>query len=114
MLSTESNAAMTPGRENLLPILDAPRAPGIRRLFGLTYQQLKELLQQFEAPAYRARQLSQALYHNWTDSLDAIPTLPRDLRDRLTAAGYHVGLPSIVETYRAFDGTDRYLSATND
>ena len=105
---------MTPGRENLLPILDAPRASAIRPLFGLCLQQLKELLQQFEAPAYRARQLSQALYANWTDSLDAISTLPRGLRDQLTSAGYHVGLPSIVETYQSVDGTERYLIATGD
>ena len=108
------DAAMTPGRENLLPILDAPRASAIRPLFGLCLQQLKELLQQFEAAAYRARQLSQALYANWTDSLDAISTLPRGLRDQLTSAGYHVGLPSIVETYQSVDGTERYLIATGD
>jgi 23S rRNA (adenine2503-C2)-methyltransferase len=86
----------------------------MRSLFGLSHQQLKELLQQFEAPAYRSRQLSQALYHNWTDSLDAITTLPRGLRDQLAIAGYHIGLPSIVETYRSVDGTERYLIATSD
>jgi 23S rRNA (adenine2503-C2)-methyltransferase len=108
------DAAMTPGRENLLPILDAPRPSAIRPLFGICLQQLKELLQQFEAPAYRARQLSRALYANWTDSLDAISTLPRGLCDQLTAAGYDIGLPSIVETYQSVDGTERYLIATGD
>jgi len=105
---------MTPGREKLLTILDVSGAPAIHPLFGLSHQQLKELLQQFEAPAYRAGQLSRALYHNWTDSLDAITTLPKDLRDRLATAGYDIGLPSIVETYTSVDGTERYLIATND
>jgi len=105
---------MTSGRENLLPILDAPGSPGTRPLFGLNNQELSVILQHFEAPAYRVRQLSQALYHNWTDSLDAVTTLPKNLRDQLTAAGYHIGLPSIVETYTSVDGTERYLISTND
>jgi 23S rRNA (adenine2503-C2)-methyltransferase len=105
---------MSSGRENLLPILDVPEAPRTRPIFGLNNQQLKELLQQFETPGYRSRQLSQALYHDWTDSLEAVTTLPRELRDRLTKAGYHIGLPSIVETYKSVDGTERYLIATGD
>ncbi|HZD47367.1 MAG TPA: 23S rRNA (adenine(2503)-C(2))-methyltransferase RlmN, partial [Silvibacterium sp.] len=105
---------MTSGRENLLPILDVPGAPGTPPLFGLNNQQLTEILQQFEAPAYRVRQLSEALYAQWTDDLAAVTTLPKDLRDRLIQAGYHVGLPSIVETYKSVDGTERYLISTSD
>ena len=105
---------MTSGRENLLPILDVPGAQQEQPLFGLNNQQLTEILQQFEAPAYRVRQLSEALYTQWTDDLAAVTTLPKDLRDRLTQAGYHVGLPSIVETYKSVDGTERYLISTSD
>jgi 23S rRNA (adenine2503-C2)-methyltransferase len=106
--------AMTSGGENLFPILDAPGALGTRPLFGLNNQQLTEVLQQFNAPAYRARQLSRALYSQWVEDLDAITTLPKDLRDRLSNAGYHIGLPTIVETYKSVDGTERYLIATGD
>ena len=105
---------MTSGRENLLPILDAPGPSATLPLFGLNNQQLIEVLQQFEAPDYRGRQLSQALYTEWTDDLAAVTTLPKELRDRLTQAGYRIGLPSIVETYKSVDGTERYLIATND
>ena len=105
---------MTSGRDNLLPILDVPGAQQEQPLFGLNNQQLTEILQQFEAPAYRVRQLSEALYAQWTDDLAAVTTLPKDLRDRLTQAGYHVGLPSIVETYKSVDGTERYLISTSD
>ncbi len=105
---------MRSGRENLLPILDAPGALGTLPLFGLNNQELSVILQQFEAPAYRARQLSQALYADWTDDLAAVTTLPKELRDRLTQAGYRIGLPSIVETYKSVDGTERYLISTGD
>src|SRR5271165_2107613 len=57
--TTEIGVAMTSGRDNLLPILDAPGVERMRPLFGLNNQQLSELLQEFSVPAYRVRQLSQ-------------------------------------------------------
>jgi 23S rRNA (adenine2503-C2)-methyltransferase len=105
---------MTSGRDNLLTILDAPRAPEIRALFGLRNQQLSEVLEEFGAPAYRVRQLSEALYRNWTEDLDSVTTLPKELREGLAEAGYAVGLPRIAETFRSVDGTERYLIATGD
>jgi 23S rRNA (adenine2503-C2)-methyltransferase len=114
MLANRVGVAVMSGRENPIPILDASAAPQAPPLFGLNIQQLTEILQQFEAPPYRARQLSEALYRQWVDSLDALTTLPKELRDRLAQAEYHVGLPSIVETYRSVDGTERYLIATGD
>ena len=103
-----------PGRENLLPILDVSDLSQARPLFGLNNQQLAEILQQFEAPAYRTRQLSQGLYGQWTEDLAKLTTLPKDLRDRLAQAGYEIGLPTIAETYSSVDGTERYLIATGD
>ena len=114
MLTNRVGITVMPGRGNPIPILDAPATPQARPLFGLKNQQLVEILQQFEAPSYRARQLSEALYCGWTEDLDAVTTLPRSLRDRLALAGYHIGLPSIAETYRSVDGTERYLISTGD
>ena len=114
MLTNRIGVTAMPGRGNPISILDAPAPPEAQPLFGFTNQQLTEILQQFEAPAYRARQLSQALYGQWVESLDTVTTLPKDLRDRLAHAGYQVGLPSIVETFKSVDGTERYLIATND
>jgi len=86
----------------------------MRPLFGLHNQQLSELLHEFSVPAFRVGQLSQALYRNWTEDLADVTNLPKDLRDRLTQVGYHIGLPSIAETYQSVDGTERYLIATGD
>ena len=86
----------------------------MRPLFGLHNQQLSDILQEFSVSAYRVGQLSQAIYRNWTEDLADVTNLPKDLRDRLTQAGYHIGLPSIAETYKSVDGTERYLISTSD
>lgn len=54
-------------------------------------------------------QLAQALYRDWLPDLDAITTLPLTLRRRLAQAGYVIGLPPILQTFRSIDGTERYL-----
>lgn len=109
---------MTSGRENLLSILDAPAPPSTpianRSLFGLSNEQLTELLKQFSVPAYRAKQLTEALYRGWENDLSAVSTLPKDLREKLIEAGYGIGRPTIAETFRSVDGTERYLIATSD
>ena len=114
MLTIRIGVAVMPGRENPISILDVPATLQTQPLFGLNNQQLIKILQQFEASAYRARQLSQALYRQWSENLDAVTTLPKDLREQLAEAGYCIGLPSIVETFRSGDGTERYLISTND
>jgi 23S rRNA (adenine2503-C2)-methyltransferase len=65
-------------------------------------------------PAYRTRQLQEALYRQWVSGLDEVSTLPKALRAALDEAGYVVGLPEIVETFRSVDGTERYLIAGLD
>jgi 23S rRNA (adenine2503-C2)-methyltransferase len=78
-------------------------------LFGLSLSELTALMKGFSQPPYRAKQLHEALYRQRVASLDEITTLPVDLRDRLKAEGYTVGLPEIVQTARSVDGTERYL-----
>ncbi len=64
-------------------------------------------------PAFRARQLRHALYRDWADSLDQVTTLPRAFRERLTSAGYVIGLPRIAHSFLSLDGTERYLIAVS-
>ncbi len=61
-----------------------------------------------EEPPYRARQLYRALYRDRVADLDGVTTLPAPLRRRLSAT-YDFGLPRIAATFRAADGTTRYL-----
>ena len=81
----------------------------VQSLFGLSIQQLTALMAHFDEPAFRARQLAQALYRDWIPELDAITTLPAALRQKLAAEGYTIGLPPILQTFRSIDGTERYL-----
>jgi 23S rRNA (adenine2503-C2)-methyltransferase len=86
---------------------EAIQSPG--PLFGLTLPELTALIKRLNQPAYRGKQLHEALYRQRVASLDEISTLPTDLRDRLKAEGYTIGLPEIVQTARSIDGTERYL-----
>jgi len=64
-------------------------------------------------PAFRARQVYEALYHSQITDLVQIRTLPHKLRERL-ASGYTVGLPTIERRYKSGDGTLRYLLRLED
>jgi len=105
---------MSPGRKKPISILDSPAADAAHSLFGLNNQQLTEVMAEFSEPAYRVKQLSEALYRQWEEDLAEISTLPRTLRESMVESGYKVGLPRIVEAFRSIDGTERYLVAGGD
>jgi 23S rRNA (adenine2503-C2)-methyltransferase len=81
----------------------------VQSLFGLSIEQLTELVTHFDEPEFRARQLAQALYRDWRPDLEAVTTLPVALRQKLAAEGFSIGLPPILHTFRSVDGTERYL-----
>ena len=60
-------------------------------------------------PAWRGRQLAEALYRQRIAELDAITTLPKALRQRLASEGWQVGRPTIAQVFQSTDGTERYL-----
>ncbi len=78
-------------------------------LLGLPIQELTEILARCGQPAYRARQLFDALYRQRLFSLAEITTLPVTLRQRLAQEGYSLGLPEIEQRFVSTDGTVRYL-----
>jgi 23S rRNA (adenine2503-C2)-methyltransferase len=59
-------------------------------------------------------QLETALYRQKVADLEEVTNWPKELRKRVTAAGFRVGLPKIVDTFRSVDGTERYLIAGSD
>jgi 23S rRNA (adenine2503-C2)-methyltransferase len=103
-----------PDGGNLVRSLDGPGASGARNLFGLSRQQLTEIMLEFGEPPYRAGQLLQAMFQQRVGSLDEVLTLPRGLRQAMAEAGWAIGRPRIVETFRSVDGTERYLVAGQD
>jgi len=109
-----SNLQMTTGGEPLNTILDVPAPAGGGVLFGLSNESLAGILGEFELPKYRVRQLETALYRQKVAALEGVTTWPKELRERVAAAGFRVGLPEIIETFRSVDGTERYLIAAYD
>jgi 23S rRNA (adenine2503-C2)-methyltransferase len=59
-------------------------------------------------PAYRARQVYEALYRRGVFDLTRISTLPAGIRETL-GGGYAVGLPEVGAVYESSDGARRYL-----
>ncbi len=59
-------------------------------------------------PAFRARQIYDAIYRLRVTKLEAISTLPKSLRDRL-AQELPIGLPDVEKRFDSTDGTRRYL-----
>lgn len=64
-------------------------------------------------PAFRARQVYDAVYRSQTPELTQITTLPAAVRADL-AARYSIGLPEIARCYQSADGTKRYLLRLED
>ena len=80
--------AMT-GDSSPLVSLDAKRGAGgsLRPLFGLDSAALSATMMAAGEPAWRGRQVAEALYRQWVADLDGITTLPKALRLRLAAEG---------------------------
>jgi 23S rRNA (adenine2503-C2)-methyltransferase len=76
-------------------------------LIGMELSDLKSLLGP-EQPAYRARQLYDALYRKQVADLSQISNLPHTVRDRLVN-GNVVGSLELERQFNSSDGTKRYL-----
>lgn len=76
-------------------------------LVGMDLSELREAVGPGQ-PAYRARQLYEALYRRREFELARVSTLPSALREVL-GGSYAVGLPEIATVYESSDGTRRYL-----
>ncbi len=78
-------------------------------LLGLDLQELTALVERAEEPAYRARQLFDAIYRQRVQSTAEISTIPRDFRRNLEDQGLSLGGPAIEKKFLSQDGTVRYL-----
>lgn len=84
-----------------------------RQLLGLDLQQLTGISRDYGEPAYRGRQLFEALYRQRVTAIEQIATLPKQFRG-LLADSYFLGLPGIEKKFVSVDGTIRYLLGLND
>lgn len=79
-----------------------------KELLGLDLQELTAIAVEAGQPAYRGRQLFEALYRQRVEAFDEITTLPSSFRSVLTK-NYAAGLPQAQKKFVSLDGTMRYL-----
>jgi 23S rRNA (adenine2503-C2)-methyltransferase len=83
-------------------------------LFGLDTSALTAMMVEAGEPTWRGKQLAEAIYRQRVEGLSEITTLPKSLRQRLTAVGWEVGRPKIAQVFKSVDGTERYLVQGQD
>jgi 23S rRNA (adenine2503-C2)-methyltransferase len=76
--------------------------------------EVSSLMDTLGEPAYRAKQLLDAVYRQRVDSMEEISTFPLALREKLVERGVSVGLPRIEQRFVSVDGTVRYLISFAD
>jgi len=79
----------------------------MQALLGLETEEIRALLPA-EEPAFRARQIYEALYHRRAASFEELTTLAKPLRQEL-ARRCSFGYPEATSVYQSTDGTKRYL-----
>jgi len=83
--------------------------PASRSLFGLDGDALAALTVELGEPAWRGKQIAEAIYRQRVTALNEITTLSKSLRGKLAAEGWEVGRPRIGQVFQSVDGTERYL-----
>ncbi len=68
-----------------------------------------EIQQALDVPAFRARQIYDAVYRQHVTDPEKITTLPRTLREQVD-----IGLPAVTQRFQSLDGTVRYLLGLGD
>ena len=77
-------------------------------LLGYSYDELRAWLAELGEPAYRAKQLTEAIYHGLATEFDQMRALPSSLRERL-AARAKIASPQVRTLVAAKDGRTRKL-----
>ena len=96
--------------DQLVALDDARSSPeSSKPLFGLDAEQLSTVAVEAGEPAWRAKQIVQAIYREHVTELNEISTLPRPFREKLISTGWAIARPRISQVFRSVDGTERYL-----
>ncbi len=81
-------------------------------LLGKSLNEIENILSLFDAPKYRAKQITNWLYSRRVKSIDEMSDLPVMLRNKMKQDGYEVGRSEPYEMLRSSDGTEKYLFKT--
>ena len=107
--------AVTENSNKLVPLDAVNASEGCRPvLFGMDAEALAARMVEVGEPAWRGRQLAEAMYCQLVTDIDEITTLPKKLRGRMREEGWQVGRPRIAQVFQSVDGTERYLVQGQD
>jgi 23S rRNA (adenine2503-C2)-methyltransferase len=87
----------------------APEATAQKMLFGMDTEALGTLMLELGEPAWRGKQIAEAIYCQRVTELSAITTLSKNLRAKLVDSGWKIGRSRIAQVFQSVDGTERYL-----
>jgi 23S rRNA (adenine2503-C2)-methyltransferase len=87
--------------------------PKQTNLLGLNLQELTRLAEEEGQPAYRGKQLFEAVYAQRSEKLEEVSTLPLDVR-RNWKERFSIDLPRVDKKFVSQDGTVRYLMSFAD
>jgi len=88
--------------------------PTQNELLSLSNQELTELVKRLGHPAFRGRQVADAIFRQRRESLIGVSNLPSALNSQIAGEGLCVGFPRIDRKFISVDGTVRYLMAFAD
>ncbi len=83
-------------------------------LLGMDRVEISALMAEMDQPAYRTKQIMNAVYRERVESLTETTTLSLELREELEKNGVTVGAARIENKFASGDGTVRYLMAFAD
>lgn len=83
-------------------------------LLGKSLNEIENILSLFDAPKYRAKQITNWLYSRRVKTIDEMSDLPVMLRNKMKKEGYEVGRSEPYEMLRSSDETEKYLFKTVD
>jgi 23S rRNA (adenine2503-C2)-methyltransferase len=83
-------------------------------LLGMDRAECDALVERAGEPAYRSRQIMEAVYRQRVESIEEISTLPQGLRSNLVQESVSLGWPRTEQKFVSGDGTVRYLIAFSD
>ena len=107
--------AVTENSNKLVPLDAVNASEGCRPLlFGMDAEALAARMVEVGEPAWRGRQLAEAMYCQLVTDIAEITTLPKKLRGRMREEGWQVGRPRIAQVFQSVDGTERYLVQGQD
>ncbi len=86
---------------------------GLMQLVGLSFDEIKDVVQQIGEPTFRAKQLYQWIYQKGASDWGEMTNLPKKMRD-LLAEKYSVTRPQVTAHQKSVDGTQKWLLKMSD